>query len=153
LTDFGNLRRKAVRVIVYEGHGRTGGARREQEGGRGYAAGFEGLITYVNGLLPSSEVVGQALRKPVPVYPEPAIRELVANALIHQDLSITGAGPMVELFSDRMEITNPGTPLVDTQRLLDSPPPVAQRSTGLDDAAHRHLRRAWQRRRQGGVPD
>lgn len=122
LTDFGNLRRKAVRVIVYEGHGRTGGARREQEGGRGYAAGFEGLITYVNGVLPSSEVVGPALRKPVPVYPEPAIRELVANALIHQDLSITGAGPMVELFSDRMEITNPGTPLVDTQRLLDSPP-------------------------------
>lgn len=96
--------------------------RPEQEGKRGYAAGFEGLISYINGLLPANEVVGQALRKPVPVYPEPAIRELVANALIHQDLSITGAGPMVELFSDRMEITNPGAPLVDTQRLLDSPP-------------------------------
>lgn len=29
---------------------------------------------------------------------------------------------MVEIFSDRMEITNPGIPLVDTQRFLDSPP-------------------------------
>lgn len=122
LSDFSHLHRKAVRVVVYEGHGRTAATRPEQEGKRGYAAGFEGLISYINGLLPANEVVGQALRKPVPVYPEPAIRELVANALIHQDLSITGAGPMVELFSDRMEITNPGAPLVDTQRLLDSPP-------------------------------
>jgi predicted HTH transcriptional regulator len=122
LSDFSHLQRKAVRVVVYEGHGRTAATRPEHEGKRGYAAGVEGLISYINGLLPANEVVGQALRKPVPVYPEPAIRELVANALIHQDLSITGAGPMVELFSDRMEITNPGAPLVDTQRLLDSPP-------------------------------
>jgi predicted HTH transcriptional regulator len=47
---------------------------------------------------------------------------LVANAIIHQDFSITGSGPMVEIFDDRMEITNPGIPLVDPSRLLDSPP-------------------------------
>ena len=29
---------------------------------------------------------------------------------------------MVEIFPDRIEITNPGEPLVDTQRFLDSPP-------------------------------
>ena len=56
------------------------------------------------------------------VYPELAIRELVANALIHQDLGVGGAGPMVELFDDRMEITNPGMPLVETDRFLDTPP-------------------------------
>lgn len=122
LADFGPLRRKAVRVIAYQGAGRAGGAVREQEGGRGYAAGFEGLIGFINGLLPSNEVMGQALRKAVPMYPEPAIRELVANALIHQDFSVTGAGPMLELFADRMEITNPGQPLVATDRLLDNPP-------------------------------
>lgn len=33
-----------------------------------------------------------------------------------------GTNPMVEIFSDRMEITNPGIPLVDTNRFLDSPP-------------------------------
>lgn len=122
LSDFGGLRRKAVRVVVYGGPGRASGAQREQEGGRGYAAGFAGLIGFINGLLPGNEVLGQALRKTVPVYPELAVRELVANALIHQDLAVTGAGPMVELFSDRMEVTNPGVPLVDTQRLLDNPP-------------------------------
>lgn len=121
LPDFGRLQRKAVRVVVYQGTGRVH-TLREQEGLRGYAAGFEGLIGFVNNLLPVNEVIGQALRKSVPMYPELAIRELVANALIHQDLSITGSGPMVEIFDDRMEITNPGTPLMEPQRMLDHPP-------------------------------
>ncbi len=30
-----------------------------------------------------------------PLFPELAIRELVANALIHQDMTITGAGPQI----------------------------------------------------------
>lgn len=121
LADFGRLQRKAVRVVVYKGTGRVETVR-EQEGSRGYAAGFEGLIGFINGLLPMNEVIGQALRKAVPVYPELAIRELVANAIIHQDFAITGSGPMVEIFDDRMEITNPGAPLIDPQRLLDHPP-------------------------------
>lgn len=121
LSDFGRLERKAVRVVVYQGTGRVL-TLREQEASRGYAAGFEGLISFINGLLPVNEVIGQALRKAVPVYPELAIRELVANAIIHQDFAITGSGPMIEIFDDRMEITNPGIPLVDPSRLLDFPP-------------------------------
>jgi predicted HTH transcriptional regulator len=56
------------------------------------------------------------------MFPELAVRELVANALIHQDLFATGTSPMVEIFDDRMEITNPGEPLVDTRRFVDTPP-------------------------------
>ena len=56
------------------------------------------------------------------MYPDLALRELIANALIHQDFTITGAGPMVEVFEDRIEVTNPGVPLGDIQRLLDQPP-------------------------------
>lgn len=121
LEDFRNLRRKAVRVIVYKSTNRLETIR-EQIGSKGYAAGFEGLIGYVNNLLPSNEVIEQALRKNVPMYPELAVRELVANAVIHQDFFIRGSGPMIEIFSDRMEITNPGIPLVKTERFLDSPP-------------------------------
>lgn len=29
---------------------------------------------------------------------------------------------MIEIFSDRMEITSPGLPLIKTERFLDSPP-------------------------------
>lgn len=56
------------------------------------------------------------------MYPELAVRELVANAIIHQDFTITGTGPMVEIFTDRMEITNPGVPLVEPLRFMDLPP-------------------------------
>lgn len=128
LDAFHTLRRKAVRVIQYRGVGRTQ-TLREQEGAKGYACGFEGLIGFVNGLLPANEVIEQALRRSVPMFPELAIRELVANALIHQDLFVTGTGPMVEIFDDRIEITNPGEPLVDPQRFVDSPP--RSRNEGL----------------------
>lgn len=121
LKELRPLRRKAVRVVLYRGNDRTR-AIREQEGAKGYASGFEGLVSFINGLLPSNEVVGQALRKVVPMFPGLAVRELVANALIHQDFSVTGAGPMIEIFDDRLEITNPGEPLVDTRRFVDTVP-------------------------------
>lgn len=121
LSDFPGLKRKAVRVIQYRGTGRIETIR-EQEGGKGYSCGFEGLISYINSLLPTNEVIGAALRRTFPMFPETAVRELVANALIHQDFFTSGAGPMVEIFDDRIEITNPGEPLVDTQRFVDTPP-------------------------------
>lgn len=121
LADFRTLARKAVRVVLYKGESRVETVR-EQEGSKGYAGGFEGLIGFVTNLLPSNEVIGQALRRQVPMFPELAIRELVANAIIHQDFHLTGTGPMVEIFAGRMEITNPGLPLVKTDRFLDSPP-------------------------------
>lgn len=121
LEDFRSLRRKAMRVIQYRGTSRVE-TLKEQVGAKGYACGFEGMISFINGLLPSNEVIEQALRKAVPMFPELAVRELVANALIHQDFFATGVGPMVEIFADRVEITNPGAPLVDTQRFVDTPP-------------------------------
>lgn len=121
LSSFRHLARKAVRVIEYDGEGRTR-TKREHQGHKGYAVGFEGLIGFVKGMLPENEVIGEALRKSVPMYPELAIRELVANVVIHQDFTISGSGPMIEVFDRRLEITNPGEPLVDTQRFLDTPP-------------------------------
>ncbi len=121
LNDFHTLRRKAVRVVQYLGVGRTE-TLKEQQGGKGYASGFEGLVDYINGILPTNEVIGRAFRKTMPMFPELAVRELVANALIHQDFFVRGAGPMVEIFDNRVEITNPGEPLVDTNRFVDTPP-------------------------------
>lgn len=121
LQDFRHLTRKAVRIILYKNNSRVETVR-ELEEGKGYAVAFNHLIEQISTLLPSNEEIGKAFRKEVPMYPELAIRELVANAIIHQDFSLTGTGPMIELFESRMEITNPGAPLVDTQRFLDSPP-------------------------------
>ena len=121
LDDFPRLRRKAIRVIKYSGAGRFD-ASTEREDTKGYAAAFTAIVDHVMALVPSNEVIDRSLRKAVPMFPEIAVRELVSNALIHQDFSVTGAGPMVEIFDDRIEFTNPGEPLVNTDRFVDAPP-------------------------------
>jgi predicted HTH transcriptional regulator len=121
LEDFGNLGRKALRIVVYQGDSRVKTIK-EHKMDKGYAIGFKEAIEYVNELLPRNEEIGNVFRREVRMYPEIAVRELVANALIHQDFSVTGTGPMIEVFNNRMEITNPGIPLVQTDRFLDSPP-------------------------------
>lgn len=116
------LARKAVRFVAYDGRNRASTVTHRHDGRRGYASGFEGLVGYINGLLPINEHIGAALREKRPLFPEIAIRELVANALIHQDMTISGAGPQIELFQDRIEITNPGKSLVPQDRMIDFPP-------------------------------
>jgi len=121
LSQFDGLRRKVVRIVQYAGKGRIL-TTKEHAVSSGYAAGFEALVQSVIAVLPTNEVIEQALRKSVPMFPPLVVREVVANALIHQDFAVTGAGPMVEVFDDRMEVTNPGRPLVPTDRMLDQPP-------------------------------
>lgn len=83
------------------------------------------MINYINDQLPSNEEIGRVFRKEIRVYPELAIRELVANAIIHQDLTMSGTSPMVEIFEDRIEITNPGKSLIDTRRFIDRSVPAS----------------------------
>ena len=121
LSHFDPLARKAFRIVKYFGSNRL---QKEKEflWDEGYAVDFEGLIRLINALLPSREIIGDALRRDVRMYPEIIIRELVSNALIHQDFRIPGTGPVLEIFADRIEISNPGHPLVETARFIDCPP-------------------------------
>lgn len=121
LSSFGRIGRKAVRVVQYEGNNRLLTLKDDTQD-EGYAVVFENLIKYIDALLPSAEVIIGAIRERKSIYPELAIREAVANALIHQDFSITGTGPTIEIFSNRIEITNSGTPLIDIMRIIDNPP-------------------------------
>ena len=123
LADFSpSLARKSIRFVAYDGVSRADSVVHRHEGGGGYALAFTRLVDYIDGLMPRNEHIGKAFREEQPLYPSIAIRELVANALIHQDMTITGAGPLVEMFRDRLEITNPGQPLVQPERFLDFPP-------------------------------
>ena len=121
LKHFSTLSRKAVRVIFYKDNSRLN-AIKEQLFIKGYAISFEALVDYINANLPVNEQIGEALRINVPMYPPIAIREFVANALIHQDFSIGGTSLMIEIFCDRIEVTNPGKPLIDTLRFIDHAP-------------------------------
>lgn len=121
IESFENLSRKALRVVVYDGLNRIQ-TKKEQIGRYGFAVAFEGLMKFINDLLPSKEVIGEAFRKTQYTYPPLAIRELVANAIIHQDFNVSGTSAMVEIFDNRIEITNPGKPLIDPLRFVDHSP-------------------------------
>jgi ATP-dependent DNA helicase RecG len=118
LDDFPDVARKAPRVVVYRGGSKIE-TKLDQVGGKGYAVGFQGLVQYVMAQLPQNEVIENAIRQEHKLVPEIVIRELVANALIHQDFSMTGASVMMEIYESRVEISNPGTPIVPVERFID----------------------------------
>lgn len=121
INAFDNLSRKAIRLIIYNGINKTQ-TKKEQVGTKGYAIGFEKLIKYISDQLPTNEIIDKALRKQVTMYPLLAIRELVANAIIHQDFNVKGSSVMIEIFDNRIEFTNPGKPLIDPLRFVDHSP-------------------------------
>jgi len=118
LEQFPDLMRKACRIVVYQSTSKLQ-TRLDRVESRGYAVGFRGLVEFVMAQLPQNEVIESALRRAVRLVPEDTIRELTANALIHQDLTIGGASPMIEIYSNRIEISNPGEPIVPVERFID----------------------------------
>ena len=118
LADFPEVSRKAVRVVVYSGNSKVS-TKLDQTWESGYAVGFRPLVAFVMSQLPQNEVVEEAIRRKVKLVPEIVIRELVANSLIHQDFTLTGTSVMVEVYDNRVEISNPGEPIVPVERFID----------------------------------
>jgi ATP-dependent DNA helicase RecG len=120
LSDFDTVKRKAVRVIVYDGVGKL-----QVKDGKdtvfdvGYAVGFVRLVDQIHAETPASEEIAAALRTTTYAYPKKALREILGNALVHQELSERGTGVVVEIYDDRIEIENPGLPLLDPDRFID----------------------------------
>ena len=112
------LARKAPRVVIYEGVDKTQ-TREDKPGNRGYAVGFESLVDFVHSAAPQNRSIEQVVREEVKMFPKQALRELIANALVHQDFLATGASVMIEMYADRVEISNPGTPPISVERFID----------------------------------
>ena len=136
LSDISNsISRKGMRLIQYDGTHRANTVLNRYDADMGYASGFDGLMNYITALFPKIEHIGMARRTETILYSEVALRELIANAIIHQNMTVIGAGPQIEVFSDRIEITNPGAPLVDPNRFLDLAP--KSRNNALASAMRR----------------
>ena len=112
------LARKGPRVVIYEGSNKLV-TREDKPGLKGYAVGFESLVDFVHSSAPLNRFVEQVVREEVKMLPRQAIRELVANALVHQDFEASGQPVMVEMYTDRLEVSNPGLPPIKVERFID----------------------------------
>ena len=112
------LNRKAPRVIIYEGFNKLQ-TRDDKTWNKGYAVTFKELADFVYSSAPQNRFIEEAVRQEVKMFPMQALRELIANALVHQDFLATGASVMIEMYSDRVEISNPGIPPISVNRFID----------------------------------
>ena len=118
LSHFGHLNGRRVRVIEYTGVDKQEGS--ASKGDHGYAIALPGLIKWLKEKLPlqPEQLIG-ARQVRLPSYPDRALREFIANALIHQDFSVSGINPTISIFSNRVEIRNAGLPELPTDRWID----------------------------------
>lgn len=122
MNNFPSLRKRTVRLTKYSGNQKLDEAIFDSQGRLGIILSFKNIITNIMRLIPYKENYSGGIRKDIPMFPEIAIRELLANELVHQDFTVDGMSPTVEIFSNKIVFTNPGTPLIPTNRFLDVPP-------------------------------
>jgi len=118
LNDFPLLDQRGARVIAYAGLDKLKGADDDTEGQRGYLVAFTMLLRHIMARIPSEEQILHGVRSRVHKIPEEAVREFLANALIHQDLT-GGERPLIEIYKDRVRFINPGVPLISIERFID----------------------------------
>lgn len=112
------LARKAVRVVIYDGVNKTI-TKEDKFGVKGYAVGFSNLVEFIHSAAPLNKSVEQVIREEVKMFPKQALRELIANALVHQDFLVGGISVSLEMYADRVEISNPGIPPINPDRFID----------------------------------
>lgn len=122
MADFPALASRRLRFLQYAGATRTS-VRRDLLAEGGYAVEFEKLLELVNASVPVDERIGAAHRVTAPMYSPVVLRELIANAIVHQDFRAYPSLITVELYEDRMEVTNPGEPLLDPRRFPEDTRP------------------------------
>ena len=122
LTSFRSLSNKIVRIITYRGNSKIETID-EYRTTAGYIVEFEKIYRLILSKIVDHEEIGEdGLRKQVYRFPYISIRELLANTLGHQDFTIDGLCPMVEIFDNRIEFSNLGSLLVPDKRIVDFPP-------------------------------
>ena len=131
MSCFPNLKRGTVRITKYAGNYKTDNAIYDAFGNMGVIVGFHNMIINIMRHIPYSENYTGGIRNDIPQFPELVVRELLANTIAHQDFTIDGTRPMIEIFDNRIVFSNPGVPLIDPMRFLDFPP--RSRNTELAD--------------------
>lgn len=120
LDAFSLLHNKGVRLIVYKGKDKLSTSE-DICGRKGYIIAFSAILSNIMSRIPSNEIMEHGVRKKIYAIPEISVREFLGNAIVHQDFTEAGSRVTVEIFKDKIKITNPGLPLVSIDRFIDTP--------------------------------
>lgn len=121
LTEFRHLARRQIRVVRFDGDSNFD-IIDDISFDKGYALALPEAERHIMAITPAREVSEGAFRRIRTAYPRRAVRELLSNMVIHQDLSDGTAGPTVWVYESRLEFTNPGATLVPVERMLNAQP-------------------------------
>ena len=119
LADFENLRFRGLILRRYEGNNNLVMIN-ERHSEAGYAVEFDDLLDWLENNTSKEKIISSRTKEIT--YPRVAMREFMANVMVHQDFTITGMPLTIEIFGNRIVFTNPGSLLNDANRLIDLPP-------------------------------
>ncbi len=120
--EIGDLSRYIVRCVRYSDQTVSSDIIDSLDVGGTLDAQVDQTIAFILRNIPRSARLVKAKRVERYEYPEDALREAIVNAIIHRDYSISQTYVQVAIFSDRIEISNPGTlpPGVTVENLKES---------------------------------
>lgn len=119
---FPSYERFAVRITEYVDKTKLQ-AKKDITMSAGISLSLDSIVKTVIDILPHSEIIKNATKQLASVIPPIALRELIINSIMHRDFTKTNSFITIEIFSDRIEITNPGglLPDISVDRLIDHP--------------------------------
>ena len=120
LSSFDGLMGKEIRILRYVGNDRLQ-TKGKVSFSKGYAISFEEAYSTILSSIQEGDIFVNGIRQDRYSLPPIALREALGNILIHQELLGRG-GPLVEIFSSRVELSNPGSLGVPVDRLIDASP-------------------------------
>ena len=112
------IERKMVRVNVYDGIDKMA-SKDKIVGRKGYLVGLEGLLATIVKNIPTINIINSnGTKEVIKSYSIDVLREAIVNSMVHQDFTIQGSSPSINIYDDRMIIENPGKSLISKNKVI-----------------------------------
>lgn len=117
-----NFNRLVIRCIHYKGNTSASPIVDNTDISGTLDVQIEGMQSFIIKSIPLGAKIVGSKRVEQYSYPPEAIREIVANAVIHRDYNVLGTYTQVAVYANRIEVTNPGNlpPGVTVENIKDA---------------------------------
>lgn len=122
---------------------------------------FDDALLFILSKVPLRGRIGdKGIRSDEYLIPEIALRETLANAIVHRDYSVFSSRVQIDIYQDRIEFINPGRSLVPLEDLENTPSVTRNpllmnylRETGVTEQLARGIRTIKHELRSAGLQE